>query len=126
MTAGQPEGVGQQQGREVWRVGRHYGIHVYAGDRPVATFHNAEDADSAVRAHNAASSPTPPARDSGRDEAREAVARWLREKVVKRDKIITDLLEWDREHPMNREGWLVWSEELLALPELDKLLRRPA
>jgi hypothetical protein len=38
-----------------WRVGQHYGIHVYevtaAGDdRPVATFHRAEDAARAVAA----------------------------------------------------------------------------
>jgi hypothetical protein len=31
-------------------VGQHYGIHVYEGDRPVATFHNAEDARRAVEA----------------------------------------------------------------------------
>jgi hypothetical protein len=31
-----------------WRVGRHYGIHVYEGDRPVATFHRAEDARRCV------------------------------------------------------------------------------
>jgi hypothetical protein len=37
-----------------WRVGEHYGIHVYEGDRPVATFHNSRDAYAAVDAHNAA------------------------------------------------------------------------
>ncbi len=46
-----------------WRVGRHYGIHVYeasaAGDdRPVATFHDPADAERAVRAVNAAGQPT--------------------------------------------------------------------
>lgn len=40
---------------EQWRVGRTYGIHVYADDRPVATFHRAEDADRAVDAVKAAS-----------------------------------------------------------------------
>jgi hypothetical protein len=35
-----------------WRVGNHYQIHVYEGDRPVATFHNPEDAQRAVRAVN--------------------------------------------------------------------------
>lgn len=45
-----------------WRVGQHYGIHVYEDngdepsdlDRPVATFHTALDAVDAVRAHNLA------------------------------------------------------------------------
>lgn len=36
-----------------WRVGQHYGIHVYEGDRPVATFHDAADAERAVAAVNA-------------------------------------------------------------------------
>jgi hypothetical protein len=35
-----------------WRVGSHYGIHVYEGERPVATFHRAEDAAAAVHAFN--------------------------------------------------------------------------
>lgn len=35
-----------------WRVGQHYMIHVYEGDRPVATFHTAADARAAVTAHN--------------------------------------------------------------------------
>jgi hypothetical protein len=41
-----------------WRVGAHYGIHVYEPiedsdiDRPVATFHTALDAAYAVRAVN--------------------------------------------------------------------------
>ena len=35
-----------------WRVGRHYGIHVYEGNRPVATFHREEDAAAAVDAVN--------------------------------------------------------------------------
>jgi hypothetical protein len=34
----------------LWRVGSHYGIHVYEGDRPVATFHTAEDARRCVEA----------------------------------------------------------------------------
>lgn len=40
-----------------WRVGAHYGIHVYEGDRPVATFHTVADARQAVRDHNAAEAP---------------------------------------------------------------------
>lgn len=49
------------QGR-TWRVGEHYGIHVYEGDRPVATFHDAKDAASAVASFNAAGvGATPPA-----------------------------------------------------------------
>lgn len=41
--------TGQDTGQP-WRVGQHYGIHVYEGDRPVATFHRAEDAAAAVEA----------------------------------------------------------------------------
>lgn len=37
-----------------WRVGRHYPIHVYDGDTPVATFLTAADAARAVAAVNAA------------------------------------------------------------------------
>lgn len=37
-----------------WRVGRHYPIHVYEGDRPIATFFTAVDAAQAVHDHNAA------------------------------------------------------------------------
>ena len=36
-----------------WRVGRHYPIHVYEDNRPVATFFDADDAAAAVAAHNA-------------------------------------------------------------------------
>ncbi|NAE18016.1 hypothetical protein [Enterococcus hirae] len=35
-----------------WRVGRRVPIHVYEGDRPVATFHNADDARAAMLAVN--------------------------------------------------------------------------
>ena len=49
---------------ETWRVGEHYGIHVYAGDRPVATFHRADDAARAVAAVNALEVvANPPTRD---------------------------------------------------------------
>lgn len=37
-----------------WRVGAHYGIHVYEGERPVATFHDPADAQRAVDAINTA------------------------------------------------------------------------
>ena len=44
-----------------WRLGRHYGMHVYAQspttpehDDPVATFFNTTDAERAVMLHNAA------------------------------------------------------------------------
>ena len=37
-----------------YRVGRHYGIHVYQGDRPVATFVDPEEARAFVEAANAA------------------------------------------------------------------------
>lgn len=49
----QRDGAAPEPGRvERWRVGSHYGIHVYQGDRPVATFHDPEDAARAVRAVN--------------------------------------------------------------------------
>lgn len=35
-----------------WRVGGHYGIHVYQGDLPVATFFRPEDAARTVQAVN--------------------------------------------------------------------------
>lgn len=37
---------------ELYRVGEHYGIHVYQGERPVATFHDADEADKFVNAMN--------------------------------------------------------------------------
>jgi hypothetical protein len=43
-----------------WRVGRHYGIHVYEGDEPVATFHDPARALRAVAAVNAALEGPPP------------------------------------------------------------------
>ncbi len=42
-----------RQAEAPWRVGSHYGIHVYEGDRPVATFHRPEDAARAVAALSA-------------------------------------------------------------------------
>ena len=42
-----------------WRIGKHYGIHVYQGDRPVATFHDPSDAIAAVNAYNLALSLRP-------------------------------------------------------------------
>lgn len=35
-----------------WRVGTHYGVHVYEGQNPVATFFNSVDATEAVAAVN--------------------------------------------------------------------------
>ena len=37
-----------------WRVGTHYGIHLYAGDEPLGTMLTSELAAAAVEAHNAA------------------------------------------------------------------------
>lgn len=37
-----------------WRIGNHYDVHVYEHDRPVATFHDAQDAARAVAAVNGA------------------------------------------------------------------------
>ncbi len=39
--------------RERYRVGSRYGIHVYSGDRPVATFFDAREAEAFVAAANA-------------------------------------------------------------------------
>jgi DNA repair exonuclease SbcCD ATPase subunit len=44
-----------------WRVGNHYGIHVYEDQRPVATFHAEEDARRCVQAVNAQRSDDPSA-----------------------------------------------------------------
>jgi hypothetical protein len=41
-----------------WRIGRHYGIHVYEGNRPVATFHDSADAEQAVLAVNSGTAAT--------------------------------------------------------------------
>jgi hypothetical protein len=38
---------------KTWRLGNHYRIHVYDGDRPVATFHRGVDAAYCVRAVHA-------------------------------------------------------------------------
>lgn len=48
--------LGEALSPEPWRLGRHYPIHVYQGDRPVATFFREEDAAACVAARN-----TPPA-----------------------------------------------------------------
>ncbi len=40
-----------------WRLGRHYPIHVYEGDTPIATFFTAADARKAVEAVNSIASP---------------------------------------------------------------------
>lgn len=59
-----------------WRVGRHYPVHVYEGDTPVATFFTAQDAERAVQAVNTAAVPTPDVdHDETAEELREEVAR---------------------------------------------------
>lgn len=50
-----------------WRVGNHYGIHVYEGDRPVATFHDPADAERAVQVVNVAGAEPRNRRDLIRD-----------------------------------------------------------
>jgi hypothetical protein len=47
------DGVIARHTDQPWRVGQHYGIHVYAGDVPIATFHTVSDARRAVEDHNA-------------------------------------------------------------------------
>jgi hypothetical protein len=39
--------------RVPWRVGTHYGIHLYAGDEPIGTMLTPELAEAAAEAHNA-------------------------------------------------------------------------
>jgi len=58
-----------------WRVGKSYGIHVYSGDVPVATFFRAADARAAVVAYNADHQIEPPESvESLRAERDKAVA----------------------------------------------------
>ena len=113
MTVSDP-GAGQQQGREVCDCG-HGGIshNLSSGASGAPTFCLEHD----CTCPRFAPSPTPPARDSGRDAAREAVARWLWEQDGYAG-------SWEREDQQDyyRED----ADRLLALPELDKLLRRPA
>jgi len=59
-----------------WRVGQHYGLHVYEGERPVATFHRPEDAARAVDAVNGAA---PAGQDTER--LREEIAAALRRRM---------------------------------------------
>lgn len=63
-----------------WRVGTHYGIHVYAGDVPVATFLRPEWAARAVDDHNAALDAHRTA-GSGEDEQRRRFDAAYREAV---------------------------------------------
>lgn len=65
-----------------------------------------------------------PVDSSGRDEAREAVARWLwrqEEGALRVDRSWNEPRFRDLRRHFQRKA-----DELLALPELDKLLRRPA
>jgi len=126
VTVSDP-GAGQQQGREVCelsqRVDGQWHSWRFDGDDPYVICHYCGRVQDAVtgrvmdEGRNPAPSPTPPARDSGRDEAREAVARWLWEQDGYAG-------SWEREDQQDyyRED----ADRLLALPELDKLLRRPA
>jgi len=79
-----------------WRVGQHYGLHVYEGDRPVATFHRPEDAARTVAAVNA----TKPAPDdhsaagnaTRRQEAGQDTER-LRDELI--DQAARTLFTWE-------------------------------
>lgn len=63
-----------------WRVGRHYSIHVYEDERPVATFHTAVDAKRAVAAVNAAATHEGSMSDIDDDQAFQRRAlKWLEE-----------------------------------------------
>jgi hypothetical protein len=57
-----------------WRLGRHYPIHVYEGDTPIATFFTAADARKAVEAVNAAERRTSAPVDLGDDPDLTAVS----------------------------------------------------
>jgi hypothetical protein len=46
---------------------------------------------------------------------RDDVARWLQQKVVARDQVVSQLLGWDQQPQTFRDGWLAWADELLAL-----------
>ncbi len=53
-----------------WRVGTHFGIHLYAGDEPLGTMLTPELAAAAAEAHNAAIGDGT-VRISGEDQRRE-------------------------------------------------------
>lgn len=130
VTVSDP-GAGQQQGREcgslipfTWheqiRCERRRG---HAGD------HWCEDTGWSNE-DEPAPSPTPPARDSGRDEAREAVARLFHETY---ERLAPDYgyrtreasaVPWEEVPATNRA--LMIATVGAVLPELVKLLRRPA
>ncbi len=55
-----PRGERTTVAGQPWRVGTSYSIHVYQGDRPVATFVNPADAQRAVEAVNASNREPPP------------------------------------------------------------------
>lgn len=78
------DGAALEPGRvEQWRVGQHYGIHVYQGGRPVATFHHAVDAAEAVRAVNALADAEVAGRAAGPAwEEYEGLARDLQEAQI--------------------------------------------
>lgn len=86
-----------------WRVGSKYGIHVYEGDRPVATFLRPDDAKLAVEAVNAH------AAHAGEDEV--VVCEG-----VYRDSLLRVLVE-----TVGADITLVqfWNGNLIALPPLD-------
>lgn len=113
MTVSDP-GAGQQQGREVcgWR---REGVPTMAC---ILTPNHGTLMPHALGVP--APSPTPPARDSGRDEAREAVVEAI-VRVVREE----GLLDPERVNSPELTADCLRGS-LLALPELAKLLRRPA
>ena len=95
---------------QAWRVGTHYAIHVYEGDRPVATFHTVADADRAVNAVN--------------DSAGFRAALASREEVVKAAK---DVRDWLDRNTVDGYSWQPTSDELYVIlnrlyPTLDHAL----
>jgi hypothetical protein len=64
-----------------WRVGQHYGIHVYEDETPVCTAMTPEFAAQIVRDHNAAFSANPRTAELEEEVARlnEQVAQWWRQ-----------------------------------------------
>lgn len=86
-----------------YRVGNDYPIHVYQGDRPVATFFTAEEAKAFVDAVNRVESLPEPPRTW--PVSTKEVRRWLREEMgrteVSETGRLPDTMFWEylRAHP---------------------------
>jgi hypothetical protein len=83
-----------------YRVGTHYDIHVYAGDRPVATFHDPSEAARFVQTMNEAEFTPEPAPLTGIEMAWGRLADELASRIVEAEATIARVRalgdEWDR------------------------------